>query len=305
MAQMSKSQQKRVETQTAVVPRKSTAVGLPAEWAQELAQAAKDVSAVETPSISNVSFRAGVLSIGGQPMPGNELECIVIDTAFERSLYDGPFDPNRIKNPICFALKEAVKEDDAGMAPHENSLYPQHEQCNGCAMNEWGSAGEGRRGKACKEVRRLALIPADKLGSAADIRGAELAMAKIPVTSVSNWSNYVHSVSAQFNVPYWAVVTKVRVAPHIKNQFEVLFEVSDTIEDIEALEALKVKRGLTKPFVMAPYSRATEEGAPAENMHPHTQQVPPKKPVAAVLRGKDAASAATQTQRPPIKGKKF
>jgi len=280
------------------VARKSTAVGLPAEWAEELAQAAKDVSAVETPSIANVSFRSGVLSIGGQPQPGNTLECIVVETAFERSLYDGPFDPNRIKNPICFALKEATKEDDAGMSPHENSLHPQNETCSGCPMNEWGSAGEGRRGKACKEVRRLALIPADKLENVDDIRSAELAMAKIPVTSVSNWSNYVHHVSAVHSVPYWAVVTKISVQPHIKNQFEVLFEVVDGVDDVEALTALKAKRQLTRPFVMAAYSRATDE----DNQHPHTQQVPPQGKAAqsaALLRGKDAP----QAQRPQVKRK--
>lgn len=277
---------------TAQVPalRKSTAVGLPAEWAAELAAEAKDVSSVETPSISNVSFRAGMLSIGGTPMPNNELECIIIGTAFERALYEGPFDPNRIRNPICFAITEDGKESK----PHENSLYPQHEQCSGCPMNEWFSAGEGRRGKACKENRRLALIPTDKLENPADIKAAELAMAKIPVTSVANWSNYVHTVSAQFAMPYWAVITKIAVQPHIKNQFEVLFSVVEPIDDVAALEALKFKRSLTKPFVMSPYSKATEEG----DTNPHTTQIPQ---TSQQQKGKPAAPV--QTVRPPVKRK--
>lgn len=256
-----------------VAVRKTTAVGLPAEWATELAAEAKNESAKETPSITGVSFRSGVLAIGGQPVPNNTMTMIVVGTAYERALYDGPFDPNKIKNPICFALSI----DGEDMAPHENSLHAQNETCKGCPMDAWGSAGEGRRGKACKELRRLALIPADKLESTDDIKNSELAMAKIPVTSVSNWSNYVHKVGAMFNVPFWAVVSRLTVKPHIKNQFEVLFDIEDPIEDVEALAALKQKKAHVEPFVLAPYSQASEEAeaAPAPA---------PAKPAAAIKR---------------------
>jgi hypothetical protein len=239
--------------------RPSTAVGLPQAWRDELAQEAKQVSAEETPSISNISFRSGVMSYQGTPVPQNTMSCIVVGSAYERALYDGPFDPNKIKSPICFA----ITKDGEDSTPHENSLHPQNEKCSGCPMDEWGSAGEGRRGKACKEQRRLALIPTDKLESADDILASEMVMAKVPVTSVRNWSNYVHSCSAKYSVPYWAVVTSISVKPHIKNQFEVSFATEDTVDDIVALEALKTKRGLMDAFVMAPYSRAVEGEQPA------------------------------------------
>jgi hypothetical protein len=258
------------KTQVAVV-KAAPLPALPDEWKKELAVAAKDASATETPSIQNLSFRSGVMSLVGTPVPGNELECIAIGTAFERCLYDGPFDPNKIKNPVCFALTF----DGENGSPHENSLHPQHETCKGCPMDEWGSAGEGRRGKACKEMRRIAVIPADKVESADDILGAEMAMAKIPVTSVRNWSNYVHQISATQNRPYWSVTTKMKVSPHIKNQFEVTFDMGDTIDDGTALQALKQKRALVEPFVMAPYSMATEEPEP-----------PPKAPPKAITKKK-------------------
>jgi hypothetical protein len=242
--------------QTAVVVPESrgTSLALPPEWVKELAVLAKEVSAVETPSVASVSFKSGVLSVGGTPMPGNTMTMIAIDTAFERALYEGAFDPNNPKSPVCFAI---TKEGD-DPAPHENSLYPQHATCNGCPMNEWGSAGEGRRGKACKELRRVALIPADKLESVDDIKNSELAMARVPVTSVRNWSNYVHKVAATLNRPFWAVITRLTLKPHIKNQFEVLFDLEDGIEDIDALQALKQKRAHVEAFVMAPYSKAQE-----------------------------------------------
>jgi len=254
---------KKQETKELVV-RSTTAVALPESWRQELAEEAKATSAQETPSVQNLSFRSGVMSFGGTPVPANKLSCIVIGTAFERTFYDGPFDPNKIKNPVCFALTT----DGEGAAPHPNSLHPQHETCNGCPRDQWGSAGEGRRGKACKETRRLALIPADKLESAQDVLASELAMAKVPVTSVRNWSNFVHKVGAMYSVPFWAVVATIEVKPHIKNQYEAVFEVAQQIDDVAILQALKTKRALVEPFVMAPYGMATEEAEVAEPAAP-------------------------------------
>jgi hypothetical protein len=251
-------------TPGSLVVQPAQALALPEEWRKELAAAAKESSAVETPSVTNVSFKSGVLSIGGTPCPGNTTTAIIVGSAFERALYDGPFDANNPRNPICFALTP----DGEDSAPHANSEHPQggkDGKCKGCPMDEWGSAGEGRRGKACKEIRRLALIPADKLESTEDILASELAMAKVPVTSVRNWSNYVHKVSAMLNVPFWAVVSRMSVKPHIKNQFEVLFDIEDPIEDVAALQAIKLKVTHVEPFVMAPYSSAgqAEGGAKA------------------------------------------
>lgn len=254
---------------TAVTTQQGGAVALPEEWKKELAAAAKEASAVETPSITNVSFKSGVLAVGGTPCPGNTMTAIVVGSAFERALYDGPYDANNPRSPICFA----ITKDGEDSRPHENSLHPQGSAaegtCKGCPMDEWGSAGEGRRGKACKEIRRLALIPADKLESSADIINAELAMAKVPVTSVKNWSNYVHKVGSTLDVPFWAVVSRMSVKPHIKNQFEVLFDLEDPIEDVEALTALKKKVAHVEAFIMAPYSVATEgQAAPAKPAGP-------------------------------------
>ena len=256
-----------VKPGTAVAAPKKTQVALPASMLAELANEAKDASANETPSISNISFKSGILSVAGTPVANNTMDCIVVGTSYERALYDGPYDPNKVKSPICFA----ITSDGEGGEPHENSLHPQNETCVGCPMNEWGSAGEGRRGKACKEIRRLALIPTDKLESAADIMSSEMAMAKVPVTSVKNWSNYVHKASAMFGMPFWAMISRMWLTPHIKNQFEVNFIEVEPIQDMEALGAIKKKRTLVESFVMAPYSLATEE-----------EEAPPPPPKAAI-----------------------
>jgi len=242
-----------------IVQEGSTAVALPAEYMAQLAQDAKDTSAVETPSVSALSFKSGILAYQGQAVPVNAMQCVAVDTAFERCYYDGPYDPNKIKNPVCFVLSSDGEDE----APHGNSSAPQSTSCTGCPKNEWGSAGEGRRGKACKEIRRIALIPTDKLQSPDDILASEMVMAKIPVTSVSNWSNHVHKANALHSMPFWAVVTKLHLKPHIKNQFEVCFDVVGPISSIEALEAIKKKRLMAQSFLLAPYDGSAEEEKPA------------------------------------------
>lgn len=242
----------------------SNAVALPADYMAALALEATNASSLETPSVSNLSFKSGILAVGGNPVPGNAMNCVVVLTAHERCYYEGAYDPNKIKNPVCFV----ISQDGEDTTPHDNSTKPQHTSCTGCPKNEWGSVGEGRKGKACKEIRRLALIPTDKLQSPDDILASEMVLAKIPVTSVNNWSNHVHKVSALHSMPYWAVVTKLSVKPHIKNQFEVCFDIAGQIGDMPALEALKTKRVLAGPFVGAPYDGAPEAEAPADEAKP-------------------------------------
>lgn len=234
----------------------------------ELMEAAKEASAVETPQSSAISFRNGQMTIGGAPVPDNNMNFIVVASVHERALYDGLYDPNKPRSPVCFALST----DGRDMGPHEASENPQGDEdgkCFSCPMNEWGSAGNNRKGKACKEIRRLGVIPTDKLESAEDIIGAEVATAKIPVTSVGNWATYVQTLSTGYNVPFWAVITNISVAPHIKNQFEVSFDFADEIDDVPALRAIKAKREDVLKLLMEPYSpNAQEEAAPPPSAKP-------------------------------------
>lgn len=241
---------------TAVVPRKTTEIApLPKEWQKELEQSAKDEAAVEAPAAANFSLRAGVLSFDGNAIPGNEMDVVAMASIHERAFYDQDFDPDVPRSPVCFALSE----DGDDMKPHDNSLHKQHETCEGCPRDEWGSDLKGGRGKACKEVRRLCLLPANQL----DVpEKATLANLRVPVTSVKNWGNYVHLLAATVKRPPWSVITTVTVKPNVKTQFQVDFEVSGGINELPLLEKLKALRDKAFKLVSVPYSVAEEE-APA------------------------------------------
>ena len=254
-------------TQVATIEQ-NTEVALPEDWQTALADEAKDDTAVEQTDMQAFSLRAGVLSYNDQPMPNNTMRCIVVASAFEKAMFISKFDPNNITPPLCFALAP----DGDKMVPHENSYVKQGpndtddkgkeiagtEKCTGCAQLEWGSDpnSPSGRGKMCKETRRLGIIPEDALTDG--VAKSRAAMLRIPVTSVANWSSYVHLVAATLKRPVWSVVTEIKVEPDPKKQFQVLFSVVDKVQDTNILAELQPMRERVQKSVMNPYALMTE-----------------------------------------------
>lgn len=202
-----------------------------------------------------LSARGGQLMIGDQALPGNQAAVIVLDSIRENTYYGTRFDPNAPLPPICYAL---ARDADA-LFPHTDMqkdltyFRPQHVRdgqvygCEGCPMNEWGSAPQGR-GKACQNRRRLTVIPAGyyvpRPGSRdfdlhlfddpAHYQQAEIAYCKLPVTSVSNWAKYVNQLAANVRRPPYGVITRIHVMPHQQHQYELCFELLDLVPDLLA-----------------------------------------------------------------------
>lgn len=233
------------------------AVALPSDLMAELAQAAKAVAATERPKISKLSFRGGILQYMKQEIPDNRMNVIIMASAQRNTWYAGAWDPDNIVNPNCFAIALQRPGEKVVMVPHENVKEPVHESCEGCPKNQWGTAmrdGKPSRGKACKEGRRLIIMPADALEAGAEgVKNAELAIADIPVTSVNNWAVYVNAVATTVNRPYWGVITTLELARHRTNTFEVKFTPIDVVEDEDTLRAIMARieecdRLATTPF---------------------------------------------------------
>ncbi len=216
-------------------------------WEDRLAAEAKAVASLERPALSQISTRAGQLVYQGQPIPGNKLPCIVIASAFENRYYDKAFDPNNRAAPKCFAL--SLSGDN--MAPHEDVPEKQSADCLSCPMYRWGSDPKGGKGKACKQVRRLALIPAS---AAVDgtIKTAEMALISIPVTSAKNWANYVNASAAEYARPPWALVTEISTAPDAKTQFQIKFTTKTIVGD-EFLADVQKRVESAQQVLLTPY----------------------------------------------------
>ncbi len=222
-----------------------------------LANMAKAATTLERPTGSSISTRAGVLSYNGTPCPGNKLDVIVIASVFSNTLYEGKFDPNNLSSPICFAYSENGED----MAPHPASSQPQSESCDACPHNKWGSDPDGGRGKACKNGRSLAVIPAST--GPADIASAEIAILRPPVTSIKNWQMYVQKCGAVYNKPPLALITQVGTVPDQKTQYKLTFTDVGVV-DMGMMQGLiaKIPAGLE---VCQKIYEAGEANAPAKD----------------------------------------
>jgi len=251
-------------TEVATIKQPGTDLALPEDWQVALAADAKNETALEVSEAQAFSLRAGILSYNDQPMPNNEMDVIVVASAFEKAMFISKFDPTNIQPPLCFALSP----DGDGMSPHENSYKPQggHDDagngtgmCQGCPQLDWGSDpnSPSGRGKMCKETRRLGVVPLDALADG--VEKAVSAMLRIPVTSVVNWSAYVHLLAATSKRPPWSVVTRIKVVPDPKKQFQVTFSVVAPVNDTHQLAAIQEMRGRVQKSIMNPYALMTEE----------------------------------------------
>lgn len=224
-------------------------------WQDRLAEEAKAVASVERPSLSQISTRAGQLVYQGQPIPGNKLPCIVIASAWENRYYDKPFDPIKREAPKCFSLSiEGGKE----MVPHPDVPQPQAESCEACPMYRWGSDPRGGKGKACKQVRRLALVPASAAVDGS-VKTAEIALISIPVTSAKNWANYVNNCAAEYSRPPWALITEITTQPDAKTQFQIKFTTKGLVGD-EFLGDVQRRIESVNQILLTPYDMAGNLG---------------------------------------------
>lgn len=259
-------------------------------WEAELAREAEAAAAMEANAGGGQFFstRGGVLALNDVPMPDNQMAVVIIDSILENLFYEGAFDSDNITPPTCFAFGR----DDLKMAPHENVVeagQAQSDKCQGCPMNEFGTAERGK-GKACGNRRRLALLSAGELlpnGKLKDLydtthfETSAVAMLKLPPTSIKGYANFVKQLAGATKKPPLAVVTLVKLVPDAKTQFKLTFQPMDFLP-VSHLPLVMQRRAEVKPLLEQPYSLEVEEKKPA---------------------GKPVGKAAAKNSRPPVKRK--
>ena len=226
-------------------------------WKDKLAEDAKKVAATERPSSGFISLKSGVMTYQDEMIPGNKLDCVIVAYGSERTMYDRAYDPDDQGPPECFAQAiEAVE-----LNPHSNVVAPVNATCMGCPKAEFGTAKQGK-GPACKTYRKLAVMPVTALDG--DIAGAEVALMRIPPTSVKNFSQYANKLATAGGLPPWASVTTISVAPHPKKQFEVSFAAVRPITDEATLAAIHARIESVEALLLSPYEYSDEDEAPAK-----------------------------------------
>ena len=82
--------------------------------------------------------------------------------------------------------------------------------CSTCPLNQWGSSGNGR-GKACKEMRRLLVLPDD---SDAPV------IVNLPPTSLTVWDKYAAARSNRADRAFYLVRTQLGTRSEKRGSFD-------------------------------------------------------------------------------------
>jgi len=202
-----------------------------------LAQAAVDTEVSAQSGATMISTRSGRMSIKGMPIPNDTVVGIILCSPIERLYYEGSFDGEKLVPPTCSAMGNMSQD----LKPFEHSSQPQHPTCVGCKQDMWGSAStpdKVRKGKACRETRRIVLLVADDIEVAENTTTAGAYAIRPPVTSLVNYSTYVKQVAVTLRKPLFAVKTKISLVPDNKSQFKMKFDFVEEITDTATLVGL-------------------------------------------------------------------
>jgi hypothetical protein len=206
-----------------------------------------------------ISTRNGRMSLQGMPIPNDLIEVVILCAPIERLYYAEKFDGAALVPPDCAAMASMAQD----LKPFDSSLHPQSDSCEACPQNVWGSAGEGRKGKACRETRRIVFLTSDAVKENGDPGATPAYAIRPPVTSLSNWSTYVKTIAMTLRKPLFAVRTRIKLVPDAKNQFKMNFEFISEIKDQATLIALmgRGQREVAQLLAGPQFQREDDEGA--------------------------------------------
>ncbi|SRR6266404_2418599 len=226
-------------------------------WEEELALMAAAEAKSEKVGTNFFSTKGGKISFMSQDL-GNTMDVVIVADLYDRAYYPGQY--GEAKTPACYAFSK----DGIGMVPHADVQDRQHDSCDACPQNQFGSANVGK-GKACREYRRLAMISADNL-QAEEVPEAILGLFKVPPTSARNYSDFKRQTAEIHKRPLWAMITTVTVLPDPNKQIVVSFKPVAPLSK-EVASAIKLREEAIHTILTAPYpvfTEAAEEKKPVK-----------------------------------------
>jgi hypothetical protein len=199
----------------------------PQEMTEYYRKMAEAYAAQEARGGSTISVKNGIMSLADQPIPGNQFAAVILDSVRLNTFYTQAYNPASIDPPVCYA----IGRNDADLSPHPdmaqdlNYFKPQADRCSGCPHNEFGSGRTGT-GKACTNRRRLVMLLAGTYNltnqglqmtpfmDAAHYETTPFLQMQLPPTSIKGWGEYVRASSAQYQRPFFGLVTRVYLYAH-------------------------------------------------------------------------------------------
>lgn len=157
---------------------------------------------IEPPSSNKISTKGKLFTLpNGRSSPG-PMQCIVLDWVAVNMIYKGGYNPNVRQPPLCWAIAKNLDE----LKPSDKVAEPQAPDCATCPKNAWGS-GAGGKGKACKNQRRLLIVPPNFA------EGDEPMSLYVSPTGLKSWNAYVNKLAKEQQKLPIQVVTEIAFDP--------------------------------------------------------------------------------------------
>ena len=182
-------------TSTSVAVVKPTNTSVVSIRDQLKAQVAAQVGKTES-GAKKVKFDSDTFTLPDGSMFQAPMKAVVLDFNTHHTLYEGAYKKGEVSPVICAALGDNPK----AMSPYDSIDEPQASACSGCWANEFKSANGGNgNGKACKQVRNVAIMVEDAQGNI-DPKGPIFVM-QTNVTANKVFDAFVKNVAAVYQLP--------------------------------------------------------------------------------------------------------
>lgn len=184
---------------------------------------------IEPPGGKLISTKGKVFTFPDGRSTSDPIECVILDWRLANTYYKERYDANKPQTPDCWAISKSL----SAMKPSDVVEHPQHDTCGGCPRNEWGSSPTGGNAKACKNTRRIAVVPPDANGET-----QPLLLIASP-TALRSFDGFVQKLSTLNMMPI-QVVAKVGFKEGVDYP-SVTFEPMEPHDNLELMWTLREK----------------------------------------------------------------
>jgi len=199
----------------------------------------------EAPTNKRISTKGGVFTLPGGETNKGPIHSIIIDSIRQNNFYKSAYNPNESAPPECYSIGRNIDE----MKPSANTSEPQFDGlCKDCPKNQFGSATNGGKGKACTNNLNLALLPEDFEAS------SDLLSIRVAPTGLTSWNKHVRTLASKGLDPI-QVVTEIAFNPDVS--YPTLVFKADNPVDSDKL-------GILAPFMQSAQLMLESEPAPAD-----------------------------------------
>lgn len=188
---------------------------------------------------------------GDGPMGTIELVILKANPNLSKTWYENGWDETSTNPPDCSSAN--------GVVPDNGVPKKQSNTCATCPRNQWGTAANGGKGKACGDHRRLAIAPAADIDNEAF--GGPMLL-RCPAASLQDLASF-DAKYKQAGYPYFSLVVKIGFDPK-ESYPKLVFTAVRPLTEAEGLKvmALRNSDAVARVIADAPPPQATNPAQP-------------------------------------------